>query len=105
MFTSAIAAQAHLDDRTNKVWFVDSGELAAGQIGSDLIEDEKQVVQLAARTHGVSGVLVGPGFYFRHLVQLKEGIIERSEATDVIASHLSEISGIFEKSRSTSEVL
>jgi myo-inositol catabolism protein IolC len=105
VFTSAIAAQAHLDDRTNKVLLVVSGELAAGQIGSDLIEDEKQVVQLAARTHGVSGVLVGPGFYFRHLVQLQEGIIERSEATDVIASHLSEISGIFEKSRSTSEVL
>ena len=105
VFTSAIAAQAHLDDRASKVLLVVSGELAAGQIGSDLIEVEKQVVRLAARTHGVSGVLVGPGVYFRHLVQLQEGIVERSEATNVIASHLNEISGIFEQSRSASEVL
>jgi myo-inositol catabolism protein IolC len=105
VFTSAIAAQAHLDDRTSKVLLVVSGELAAGQISSDLIDDEKQVVRVAARTHGVSGVLVGSGVYLRHLVQLQVGIIERSEATDVIASHLSEISGIFEKSRSASEVL
>ena len=105
VFTSAIAAQVHLDARTSKVLLVVSGELAAGQIGSDLIEVEKQVVRLAARTHGVSGVLVGPGVYFRHLVQLQEGIIERSEATNVIASHLSEINGIFENSRSVSEVL
>ena len=105
VFTSALAAQVHLDDRTSKVLLVVSGELAAGQIGSDLIEVEKQVVRIAARTHGVSGVLVGPGMYFRHLVQLHEGIIERGEATSVIASHLTEISGIFEKSRSASEVL
>ena len=105
VFTSAIAAQAHLDDRASKVLLVVSAELAAGQIGSDLIEAEKQVVRLAARTHGVSGVLVGPGVYFRHLVQLHEGIIERSEATGVIASHLGKICGIFEKSRSASEVL
>jgi myo-inositol catabolism protein IolC len=104
-FTEAAAAQAHLDDRISIVLLVVSGELAAGQIGGSLTEAEKRVIRTAARTHGVTGVLIGPGAYFRHLVQFNEGIIEREEAVDIIASHLGDIGEIFEKSRSTSEVL
>jgi hypothetical protein len=104
-FTEAAAAQAHLDDRISIVLLVVSGELAAGQIGGSLTETEKRVIRTAARTHGVTGVLIGPGAYFRHLVQFNEGIIEREEAVDIIASHLGDIGEIFEKSRSTSEVL
>jgi len=62
------------------------------------------VIHLAARTHGVSGVVVGPGAYFRQLVQLNEGIIERSEAVDAIAAQLNDISEIFVKSQAASEV-
>jgi len=104
VFTAAIAAQAHVDDRTGKVLFVVSGELADGQVGTGLNENDKRVIHLAARTHGVSGVVVGPGAYFRQLVQLNEGIIERSEAVDAIAAQLNDISEIFVKSQAASEV-
>jgi myo-inositol catabolism protein IolC len=104
VFTAAIAAQAHVDDRTSRVVLVISGELADGQVGTGLNENDKRVVRLAARTHGISGALVGPGAYFRQLVQLNEGIIERAEAVDAIAAHLCDISEIFEKSHTASEV-
>lgn len=104
-FTAAITAQAHVDDRDNTVLIVVAGGLAAGQIGNELSQTEKNVISLAARTLGVSGVLIGPGAYYRHLVQLNEGIIERDEAVEVIAAQLGDIGEIFEKSRTTSEVL
>ena len=104
-FTAAITAQAHVDDRDNTVIIVVAGGLAAGQIGNELSQTEKNVISLAARTLGVSGVLIGPGSYYRHLVQLNEGIIERDQAVEVIAAQLGDIGEIFEKSRTTSEVL
>lgn len=104
-FTAAITAQAHVDDRDNTVIIVVAGGLAAGQIGNELSQTEKNVISLAARTLGVSGVLIGPGAYYRHLVQLNEGIIERDQAVEVIAAQLGDIGEIFEKSRTTSEVL
>jgi len=104
-YTSALAAQAHLDDRKTSVLLVVAGELSTGKVGNDLPEREKRTVEIAARTHGVAGVLIGPGAYYRHLVQFNEGIIERAEAVDVIASHLGDIDQIFEESRTTSEVL
>ena len=104
-FTAAITAQAHVDDRDNTVIIVVAGGLAAGQIGNELSQSEKNVISLAARTLGVSGVLIGPGAYYRHLVQLNEGIIERDQAVEVIAAQLGDIGEIFEKSRTTSEVL
>jgi myo-inositol catabolism protein IolC len=105
VFTAAVVAQAHLDGSYNKVLLVVSGELAAGQVGGSLKSEETRVVRLAALTHGIDGVLIGPGAYYRHLVQFNEGIIERNEAVATIASHFEEISGIFEKSRTASEVL
>ena len=105
VFTAAIAAQTHLDDRSSKLLLVISGELATGQIGSDIRDTEKQVIRVAARTHGIAGVLIGPGAYYRHLMQFHEGVIKREETVDVIAEHLGEISNIFENSRTTSEVL
>jgi myo-inositol catabolism protein IolC len=104
-FTAAIAAQVHVDDRDNTVLIVVAGGLAAGQIGHELSQTDKNVISLAARTLGVSGVLIGPGAYYRHLVQLNEGIIERDQAVEVIAAQLCDIGEIFEKSRTTSEVL
>jgi|TARA_B110000438_G_scaffold44998_1_gene45052 myo-inositol catabolism protein IolC len=104
-FTAAITAQAHVDDRENTVLIVVAGGLADGQIGNELSQTDKNVISLAARTIGVSGVLIGPGAYYRHLVQLNEGIIERDEAVEVIAAQFGDIGEIFEKSRTTSEVL
>ncbi|MEE8045582.1 MAG: hypothetical protein V3T49_01950 [Dehalococcoidia bacterium] len=105
VFTTAIAAQIHLDDRSGKLLLVVAGDLAAGQVGNDMREYEKQVIRVASRTHGIAGVLIGPGAYYRYLVQLHEGIIQRDEAVEVIASRISDISEIFEKSRTASEVL
>jgi myo-inositol catabolism protein IolC len=104
-FTGAITAQAHADDRDNTVLLVVAGELSTEEIGNGLSESEKNVIALAARTIGVSGVLIGPGAYYRHLVQLNEGIIKRKEAVDVIAAQLGDIGKIFEKARTTSEVM
>jgi myo-inositol catabolism protein IolC len=105
VFTAAIAAQARLDDRSSKLLLVVAGELGSGQVGSDMRDSEKRVIRVAARTHGVAGVLIGPGAYYRHLVQFHEGIIEREKAVDVIADHLVDVSEIFENSRTASEVL
>jgi len=104
-FTEAITAQAHVDDRDNKVLLVVAEGLSAGQIGNELSQSEKNIISLAARIQGVSGVLIGPGAYYRHLVQLNQGIIKRDEAVDVIAAQFGDIRKIFEKSRTTSEVL
>ena len=103
--TESMTAQVHIDDRDNTVLLVVAGGLSTEKIGNGLSESEKSVISLAARTLGVSGVLIGPGAYYRHLVQLNEGIIERNEAVDVIAAHFGDIGNIFENSRSTSEVL
>jgi myo-inositol catabolism protein IolC len=104
-FTSALVAQTQLDDRRSKVLLVVASELSAGHIGSGVSESDKHVIRLAARTHGVTGLLIGPGVYYRHLVQFNEGIIERDEAVGTIASRLADISEIFEVSRTASEVL
>ena len=105
-YTAALAAQVHLDDRsdTRMLWVV-SGDLAPGQVGMGLSANEKKVVTLAARTQGVDGLLIGPGAYYRHLVRFNEGLIERVEAVDAIASHLNESNDIFEKSRAASKAL
>jgi hypothetical protein len=104
-FTEAIAAQANLDDRDSSVLLVIADQLSAGQIGNTVSETEKRAITLAARTLGISGVLIGPGVYYRPLLQFNEGIIERDEAVTSIAGHLGDINEIFEKSRTTSEVL
>ncbi|MDA1278953.1 MAG: hypothetical protein O3B95_02790 [Chloroflexi bacterium] len=104
-YTATFAAQARLDDRANtKVLLAASVDLAAGQVGSAPPETEKHVVRVAAHTPGIDGVLIGPGAYFRQLVQFSEGLIDRGEAINAIASHLNDVDEIFEKSRSTSKV-
>lgn len=105
-YTAAIAAQVHLDDRYHtRMMLVVSGNLAPGHIGPGLSESERQVVKLAARTHGVDGLLIGPGAYYRHLVRLNEGLIERHEAIGAIASHLNESNELFERSHAASKAL
>jgi myo-inositol catabolism protein IolC len=105
-YTAALAAQVHIDDRSNtRMLLAVSGDLAQGRVGTDLSTGEKQVVRLAARTRGVDGLLIGPGAYFRHLVRFNEGLIGRLEAIDAIASHLNDLNETFEQSRSASKAL
>ena len=105
-YTAAIAAQVHLDDRySNRMMLVVSGNLVPGHVGPGLSADEQQVVKLAARTHGVDGLLIGPGAYYRHLVRLNEGLIERTEAIGAIASHLNESNELFAQSHAASKAL
>lgn len=105
-YTAALAAQAHIDDRNKtRMLLVVSGDLTPGQVGAGLSTGEKQVVKLAARTEGVDGLLVGPGMYYRHLLRLNEGLIERTEAIGAIATYLNESNEIFETSRAASKAL
>ena len=105
-YTAALAAQTHLDDRNNtRMLLLVSGDLAQGQVATGLSAPEKQVVRLAARTHGIDGLLIGPGSYYRHLVQFNESLIERTVAIGAIASYLNETDDIFEKSRAASKAL
>ncbi|NQW19271.1 MAG: hypothetical protein HQ477_00900 [Chloroflexi bacterium] len=103
-FTEAITAQVHLDDRNSGVLLVVAGDLSTGNVGDALSNNEQNTVSLAARTLGISGVLISPGAYYRHLVRLNQGIIERDVAVEVIAAQFGNIGRIFEKSRAASEV-
>ena len=105
-YTAALAAQVHIDDRNNtKMLLSVSGDLAPGRVGTGLSVSEIHIVELAARTRGVEGLLIGPGAYFRHLVRFNEGLIGRSEAISAIASHMNDSNEIFEKSRTASKAL
>jgi hypothetical protein len=105
IFTEALAAQTHVDGRDSKVLLVISGELAAGHVGNSLKETDRQAIRFAAHTNGITGVLVGPGAYFRNLVQFNAGIVSRDAAVADIASYLGDIGEIFATSRTASEVL
>ena len=104
VFTEAIAAQAALDDQKSKVLLVIDGSLSSGRIGTGIDSSDQRVIELAAKTPGIAGVLVGPGAYYRHIVRYSEDLIERDEAVDTIAEYLTDISDIFARSRAASEV-
>ena len=71
---------------------------------NELNADEKHITRLAARTHGVDGLLIGPGAFYHQLVDLNKGRIARDEAILSIANHLINMSELFEKSRVASPV-
>jgi len=104
-FVETIAAQAQLDDREVNVLLSIAGELSPISAEISPIESDRSTVKMAAVTPGITGVLIGPGAYFTHLVQFNEGDIKRDEAVDVIANHLNDIGGIFEKSYTPTEAL
>ncbi|MDP6057017.1 MAG: DUF2090 domain-containing protein [Dehalococcoidia bacterium] len=103
--TETIAAKIQIDSSNSNALLVMGGELSVGKIGNNLSETEKRTIRTAARTPGITGVLIGPEAYFRHLVQLNVGLIDRNEAVDVIASYLGDIGGVFEQSFTASEIL
>ena len=104
VLAEAIAAQAALDDHRSMVLLVIDGYLSSGKIDTSIDRSNRRIIELAAKTTGIAGVLVGPGAYYRHIVQLSEGLITRGEAVDKIAGYLGDINDIFTRSRAASEV-
>lgn len=103
-FVATLAAQGHIDGRQSRVLLCTSGDLSTNNVNG-LTTDEKRITRLAARTHGVNGLLIGPGVYYRDLVNFNAGNIQRDEAILSIANHLIHTSELFERSRATSPVL
>ena len=103
-FVATLAAQGHIDGRQSKVLLCTSGDFSTNNVNG-LTADEKRITRLAARTHGVDGLLIGPGAYYRDLVNYNADNNQRDEAILSIANHLIDTSKLFEQSRSASPVL
>ena len=101
--TATLAAQAHIDGRQSKVLLSTSDDFSTRNVNG-LTVDEKHITRLAARTHGVDGLLIGPGAYYHQLVDFNKGCIGRDEAIRSIANHLINMSELFERSRAASTV-
>ena len=102
-YIPTLAAQAHIDGRQSKVLLSTSNDFLTRNF-NELNADEKHITRLAARTHGVDGLLIGPGAYYRQLVDLNKGRIGRDEVVLSIANHLINMSELFQKSRAASPV-
>ena len=102
-YTATLAAQAHIDGRQSKVLLSTSNDFLTRNV-NDLTADEKHITRLAAQTHGVDGLLIGPGAYYHQLLDFDKGRISRDEAIISIANHLINMSELFEKSRAASPV-
>ncbi len=101
--TATLAAQAHIDGRPTRVLLSASDDFQ-NRNSNQLTANEKHITQLAARTHGIDGLLIGPGAYYHQLVEFTQKTIGRDEAIGSIANHLISISKLFEESRATSAV-
>ena len=101
--TATLAAQAHIDGRQSRVLLSTSDDFSTKNV-NDLTADEKHITRLAARTHGVDGLLIGPGAYYHQLVDFNKGSIGRDEAIRSIANHLLNLSELFVRSRVASTV-
>ena len=100
---ATLAAQAHIDGRQSRVLLSTSDDFSTRNV-NDLTAEEKHITRLAAQTHGVDGLLIGPGAYYHHLVDFNKGGIGRNEAIRSIANHLIDMSELFERSRAASPV-
>jgi myo-inositol catabolism protein IolC len=60
---------------------------------------------LAARTLGVTGVLIGPRAYFSSLARLQRGLIGENEAIEAIARRFHSLFRIFSEARATSDII
>ncbi len=98
---ATLTAQAHLDDRNGlRVLFV---------IGQDpekslATSPQEKMITLAARTPGVSGILIGPGAYSQILRDYHAGMIGREDAVEKIADAVGSIGMMFIDALTTSDV-
>jgi myo-inositol catabolism protein IolC len=99
---ATIAAQAHIDDRQDVgvLFAVGSGQVPDGNEPRDAA-----IVELAARTPGITGLLFGPVVYGKAVAGFNAGTLNRSKAVKMIASALSELYGNYTLARRTSDVV
>lgn len=103
---SALAAQAHLDERTGvSVLFVVGSEPDPSDESDYPTRSEEDMATLAARTLGVTGMLIGPAAYFAQLARMREGLITEDEAVEQIGRRINSLQRIFHDARSTVEVM
>ncbi len=103
---SALAAQAHLDERYGiQVLFVVGSEPDPSDESDYPTRAEEEMTTLAARTLGATGILIGPAAYFAQLAQLHQGLITEDEATERIARRIHSLHRVFLDARATADVL
>jgi len=102
---ATIAGQAHVDDRVGvSVLFAVGNEPHIEYAGAGLTPPERAAVQMAARSTGATGLLVGPAAYFRQLALYNSGETERADAVAAIASRFGALCDAFSDARRTSDV-
>ncbi len=103
---SALAAQAHLDERYGiQVLFVVGSEPDPSDEGDYPTRAEEDMTVLAARTLGATGILIGPAAYFAQLARLRQGLLTEEEATERIARRIHSLQRIFLDARATADVV
>lgn len=98
---ATVAAQAHVDDRTDTgMLFLVGGDqsITLQESGHD------EIVRVAARTAGVTGLLIGPSTYYDSIARYNDGKIGREQATREVAANVGELVSLFTRARKTSEV-
>jgi myo-inositol catabolism protein IolC len=102
---ATVAAQAHVDGRSGvSVLFEVATEPTPVRTTSTLARGDRALAKLAARTAGVSGMLVGPDIYFATLLKLSQGEVERQDAVSSIASQVKKLWEVFADSKKTADV-
>jgi myo-inositol catabolism protein IolC len=100
------AAQAHVDGRSGTlVLFQVGADPDPGRISNGLSRADRAVAKLAARTPGVSGVLIGPDAFFATLVRLHQKVVTREDAVTAIAGHFKKLWEVHAEARKTSDVI
>ena len=103
---SALAAQAHLDERYGvSVLFVVGSEPDPSDESDYPTRAEEEMTALAARTLGATGILIGPAAYFAQLARLQRGLITEDEAIEQIGRRIHSLQRIFHDARATADVL
>ncbi len=91
-------AQAHVDDRKTGVLFT------LGEDSGDTPDMDQNLINLAARTPGCRGLVIGPGIYASELTAYDAGEIERDEASTRIADRYNSVFTSYTDALRTSEV-
>ena len=103
---SALAAQAHLDERYGvSVLFVVGSEPDPSDESDYPARVEEEMTALAARTLGATGILIGPAAYFAQLARLRRGLITEKEAVEQIGRRIHSLQRIFHDARATADVI
>lgn len=97
---ATIVAQAFVDDRRPAVLFA-VGNDAAMEPKSPVHDD---IAWLAARTTGVSGLVIGPAAYYRYLASHVSGDLTRDATLAAISERYRRLRSLFTEARRTSNV-